>query len=177
MKSLVKVALISMLIPVLMLGACSKAPESADNPPPVPAPDLGKVEVSAPWAAVTPSGAKVGAGYLTIYNGAGEADKLLAASSPRAQKVEVHEMKMDGAMMSMRPVDALDIPAGTSVKFAPGGYHLMFLDIDAPFADGQTIPVTLNFEKAGNIDAALVVSANPPTGSSGDAGGMHMDGH
>lgn len=169
MKSFITMALISMLA----LGACSKAPESVDNPPPAPAPVLASLEVSAPWAAITPNGAKVGAGYFTIAN-PGAADKLFGAASPRAKKVEVHEMKMDGAMMSMRPVGALDIPAGATVKFAPGGYHLMFMDIDAPFTDGQSIPVTLAFEKAGAVEVTLAVSANPPAG---DAGGMKMDGH
>lgn len=169
MKTLVTVALVSLLT----LGACSKAPESADNPlpPPAPAAVAASVEVSAPWAAVTPGGAKVGAGYFTITN-PGAADKLLGAASPRAKKVELHQMKMDGAMMSMRPVEGgVDVPAGGSVQFAPGGYHLMFIDIDAPFADGQSIPVTLTFEKAGAVDVALAVSASAP------AGAAHVEGH
>ena len=176
MKTLVKVGLIS----VIMLGACSKAPESADNSPPAPAPVsvAAKFEVSAPWAAITPAGAKVGAGYFTINN-PGEADTLLGAASPRAKKVELHEMKMDGAMMSMRPVAAVEVPAGAKVTFAPGGYHLMFIDIDAPFADGQTIPVTLTFEKAGAVEVDLAVSAAGVSGSkpAGEMGGAHKEGH
>lgn len=174
MKILAKVALISLLA----LGACSKAPETAaENPPPAPAPVTAKLEISLPWAAVTPTGAKVGAGYLTIAN-PGEADKLLGAASPRAKKVEVHEMKMEGAMMSMRPVESLDVPAGATITLAPGGYHLMFIDIDAPFVEGQTIPVTLTFEKAGAVDVALSVSkAAPAAAAAGDASGMKMEGH
>ncbi len=176
MKTLVKAALISLLA----FGACSKAPDSAvENPPPAPAPAVAKLEVSLPWAAITPTGAKVGAGYLTIAN-PGEADKLLGVASPRAKKVEIHEMKMDGAMMSMRPVESLEIPAGATVTLAPGGYHLMFMDIDAPFAEGQTIPVTLTFEKAGAVDASLTVAKAAPAGApaaSGDMGGMKMEGH
>lgn len=175
MKTLLKMAFAA----TLLFGACSKAPESADNPPPAPAPISGKLEVSAPWAAVTPSGAKVGAGYLTLTN-TGAADKLLGVASPRAKKVEVHEMKMDGAMMSMRPVATLDVPAGATVTFAPGAYHLMFVDIGAPFVEGESIPVTLTFEKAGAIDVALTVSTTPPTAAaapSGDMGGMKMEGH
>jgi periplasmic copper chaperone A len=174
MKSLAKVALISLLA----LGACSKAPETAaENPAPAPAPVTAKLEISLPWAAVTPTGAKVGAGYLTIAN-PGEADKLLGAASPRAKKVEVHEMKMEGAMMSMRPVESLDVPAGATITLAPGGYHLMFIDIDAPFVEGQTIPVTLTFEKAGAVDVVLSVSkAAPVAAAAGDASGMKMEGH
>jgi periplasmic copper chaperone A len=75
-------------------------------------------------------------------------------------------------MMSMRPVPGgVEIPANGTVKFAPGGYHLMFMDIDAPFADGQEIPVTLTFEKAGPVEASLKVAA------AGHAGDMKMEGH
>jgi copper(I)-binding protein len=169
MKSLVTAAFVS----ILALGACSKAPESAvENPPPAPAPISNSVSVTEPWAAITPAGAKVGAGYFTVTNPGVTADKLIGAASPRAKTVELHEMKMDGAMMSMRPVPGgVEVPASGTVKFAPGGYHLMFMDIDAPFTDGQEIPVTLTFEKAGAVEVTLKVAA---AGTSGD---MKMEGH
>jgi copper(I)-binding protein len=169
MKSLLTAAFVS----ILALGACSKAPESAvENPPPAPAPVAASLSVTEPWAALTPAGAKVGAGYFNVTNPGAVADRLVSAVSPRAKSVELHEMKMDGAMMSMRPVaGGVEIPAGGAVKFAPGGYHLMFMDIDAPFADGQEIPVTLTFEKAGAVDASLKVAA------AGASGEMKMEGH
>ena len=169
MKSLITAAFVS----ILALGACSKAPESAvENPPPAPAPVSTSVSVTEPWAAITPAGAKVGAGYFTVTNPGVTADKLVSAVSPRAKSVELHEMKMDGAMMSMRPVvGGVKIPSGGTVKFAPGGYHLMFMDINAPFADGQEIPVTLTFDKAGVVEVSLKVAA---AGTSGD---MKMEGH
>ena len=168
MKSLLAVAFVS----ILALGACSKAPEATnENPAPAAAPVSSSVNVSEPWAALTPAGAKVGAGYFTLTNPGTASDKLLGAASPRAKAVELHEMKMDGAMMSMRPVDGVELPAGGTVKFAPGGYHLMFMDIDAPFADGQDIPVTLTFEKAGAVDVSLKVAAAGPSGA------MKMEGH
>jgi len=172
MKSLLTAAFVS----ILALGACSKAPESsAEAPPPASAPVSTSVTVSEPWAALTPAGAKVGAGYFTVTNPGAVADKLLSAASPRAKTVELHEMKMDGAMMSMRPVTGgVEIPAGGTVKFAPGGYHLMFMDIDAPFTDGQEIPVTLTFEKAGAVEVSLKVTA---AGTSGGMDGMKMEGH
>ena len=109
------------------------------------------------WAAPTPAGVDVGAGYLTISNGTGGDDRLLSATSPRAQRVEVHEMSMDGAVMQMRPVAQVEIPAGQDVQLAPGGMHLMFYGVAAPFAEGQEIPIQLNFETAGTIDVSLPV--------------------
>lgn len=171
MKTLIKVAVVS----ILALSACSKAPESADNPMPAPAAVSSSASVSEPWAAITPGGAKVGAGYFIVNNPGAAADKLISAASPRAKTVELHEMKMDGAMMSMRLVPGgVEIPAGGTVKFAPGGYHLMFMNIDAPFLDGQEIPVTLTFEKAGAVDVSLKVAT---AGTSGDMGNMKMEGH
>ena len=169
MKSLLTAAFVS----ILALSACSKAPEAAvENPPPAPAPISTSVTVSEPWAAITPAGAKVGAGYFTVVNPGAAADKLIGVASARAKSVELHEMKMDGAMMSMRPVPGgVEIPAGGTVKFAPGGYHLMFMDIDAPFTEGQEVPVTLTFEKTGAVEVSLKVAA------AGHAGDTKMEGH
>jgi len=120
------------------------------------------------WAAPTPSGVDVSAGYLTVVNGASTADALVAVSTPRAQRVEIHEMRMDGSVMHMRAVSRLDITAGRSVSLAPGGRHLMFIGVTQPFVEGETIPVRLSFERAGEIDVSLPVRS---------AGATHTGGH
>jgi copper(I)-binding protein len=109
------------------------------------------------WAAPTPAGVDVAAGYLTISNRAAGDDHLLGATSPRAERVEIHEMVMDGAVMQMRPVARLKIPAGQDLQLEPGGMHLMFFGVAAPFDEGQEIPIRLNFETAGMIDVSLPV--------------------
>ena len=110
------------------------------------------------WSRATPGGAKVGGGYITVNNKGSTADKLIGGSSPAAGKVEVHEMAMNNGVMTMRPVkDGLPIPAGKSVTLAPGGYHLMLMELKAPFKKGDKIPVTLKFEKAGDVNVTLDV--------------------
>ena len=113
------------------------------------------------WVAITPKGANVGAGYFLVANNGADGDKLISASSPRAGRVELHEMSKSGRTMKMRPVkNGIAVPAGAAVLLEKSGFHLMFMDIDAPFADGETVPVTLTFEKAGAVELALAVK--PP---------------
>lgn len=138
--------------------ACSDPPQQqASHEAPA-----ATLSVADGWAAPTPAGVDVSAGYLTITNGTAAADHLLSATSPRAARVEVHEMAMDGAVMQMRPVERLEIAPGESVHLAPGGRHLMFYGVTQPFADGETIAMQLVFETAGAIDVSLPVRRGAP---------------
>ncbi len=121
-----------------------------------PAPQAAGIVVTGGWAAPTPGGVDVSAGYVTIING-GADDRLLAASSPRAARVELHEMRMDGDLMIMRGVAALPIAAGETVSLAPGSMHLMFFGVNQPFTEGEDIAVQITFERAGVIDVTLPV--------------------
>lgn len=123
-----------------------------------------QLSVSNAWAAPTPSGVDVSAGYLTITNGASAEDHLLSATSPRAARVEAHEMTMDGSVMRMRALERLSIPARGEAQLSPGGAHLMFFGVQDPFAEGQSIPVRLVFEHAGAIDVTLPVHRTAPVG-------------
>lgn len=125
------------------------------------------LSVEQAWAAPTPAGIDVSAGYLTITNGSGAEDRLLSATSPRAARVEIHEMSMDGSVMRMRAVENLAVPAGQAVEFAPGGMHLMFFGVNEPFTQGQNVPVRLTFETAGQIDVTLPVRRTAPRSHSG----------
>jgi copper(I)-binding protein len=111
--------------------------------------------VSDAFTRATP-GTGPGAAYLTIHGG-DAADRLLSAASPRAASVELHTMTMDGAVMRMRQIDALDVPAGAAVTLAPGGLHLMLQGLKAPLKQGETVSLILTFEKAGQrrIDAPV----------------------
>ena len=119
------------------------------------------------WAAPTPAGVDVAAGYMTLSNPSNTADHLLRATSPRAERVEVHEMSMDGAVMRMRQIERLEIPAQGDVRLAPGGNHLMFFGVSEPFVQGQEIPVRLVFEHAGAIDVTLPVRRAAPVNHNG----------
>ncbi len=122
------------------------------------------IVVEDPWAAATNPGATVAGGYVTLRNPRATPDRLISASSPRADRVELHEMSMDGGMMRMRPVTGIDVPAGASATLRPGGLHIMFINIDEQFQDGQRVPVTLTFERAGNIHTVFVVRPRPVGG-------------
>lgn len=109
-------------------------------------------------------GAQVAGGYLTIANTGQTDDRLIAVSSERSRKAEIHEMAMDRDVMVMRELPkGLAIPAGKSVKLTPGGYHLMLMDIAEPLKERQVNKLTLKFEKSGPVDIEVMVG--PAVGS------------
>ena len=121
---------------------------------------LGAIEIGQPWARATPPTAESGGGFLVITNTGTTPDRLIAVKSPAADKVEIHEMKMDGNIMRMREVEkGIEIPPGATVELKPGGFHVMFMGLKAPFAKDAKVPLTLVFEKAGSIDVDLMVQA------------------
>jgi copper(I)-binding protein len=146
------------------------APASAEE---VRAADL---VISQAWSRATPGGAKIGGGYLTIENKGPAPDRLIGGSAEIAGKVELHEMATSNGVMKMRPLDkGLAIEPGKTIKLAPGGSHLMLFDLRSPLKQGEQVPVTLEFEKAGKVKLSLDVQgigAQAPGG--GDAGG-NMD--
>ncbi|MBA8899415.1 copper chaperone PCu(A)C [Phyllobacterium sp. P30BS-XVII] len=121
---------------------------------------VGNLVFTDAFTRATLPGAKVGGGYISITNEAKEADRLLGGSSPAAARVEIHEMKMDGEVMKMRQLaDGVEIPAGGTIELEPGGMHLMLLEIKQPLKQGETVPVTLEFQKAGKVQVNLKVEA------------------
>ena len=124
-----------------------------------PAPiKAGALQIEARWLRATPGGAKVGAGYLRITNTGSEADRLTGASMPLAARGEVHEMTMQNGVMHMAAVaGGVAIPPGKTVELKPGGFHLMFLALKGALKQGQTLGVTLTFEKAGSVTVPFPV--------------------
>jgi hypothetical protein len=121
---------------------------------------LGAIEISQPWTRATPPSAETGGGFLTLTNTGTTPDRLIAVKSPAAGKAELHEMKMDGNIMRMREIDkGIEIPPGATVELKPGGFHVMFMGLKAPFAKDTKVPLTLVFEKAGSVDVELTVAA------------------
>ncbi|PYE89339.1 copper chaperone PCu(A)C [Phyllobacterium leguminum] len=120
----------------------------------------GPIAISGAFIRAMVPGAKVGGGYIKLDNKGGEADRLVAATSPAAKRVEIHEMTMENDVMKMRQLkDGIDLPAGGTVELKPGGMHLMFMDVIKPFKKGDTVPVTLQFQKAGTVDVTFKVGA------------------
>jgi copper(I)-binding protein len=125
-------------------------------------PAFAQIEIENPWSRATAPGAKIAAGYMTIRNKSAAADRLLGGSSPLAAKVETHVTVKDGDIMRMREVKGYEVPAQGSFELKPGGAHLMLVDIRQPFREGDRIPLTLRFEKAGEVKTELVVSRSGP---------------
>jgi copper(I)-binding protein len=138
----------------------------------------GDLVISQAWSRATPGGAKIGGGYLTIENRGPTPDRLIHCSGDIAGKVEVHEMSMKNGVMTMRPLDnGLTIEAGKTVKLAPGGFHLMLFDLKSPLKQGDKVPITLEFEKAGKVMISLDVGslgAQGPAGAENPPGQMDM---
>ena len=131
----------------------------------------GPITVEDAWARATPKGAQVAAGYLTIKNEGAEPDRLVAASARFAGKTEMHQSSVVDGVMKMRPVaDGIPIPPGATVALAPGGYHLMFMNLAAPLTEGETVTGELVFERAGKIEVNYAVLG---MGAQGPAEGDH----
>jgi copper(I)-binding protein len=129
----------------------------------------GDVAISNAWARATPGGAQTAAAYVTLQSAAG--DRLTGIATPEAQKAELHSMTMDGGVMKMRQVDAIDLPAGQAVTLKPGGYHIMLTGLAKPLQEGQSFPLTLTFAKAGPREISVTVQKAGSMGPSGQAGG------
>src|SRR6185312_7527887 len=135
----------------------------------------GDLVISQAWARATPGGAKIGGGYVTIQNKGSSPDKLIGASTDVAGKIEVHVMSTTNGVMKMRPVEGgLAIDPGKTVKFGPSGYHLMMMGLKSPLKQGDKLPVTLQFEKAGKVAVTLDVEGIGAQGPGGNMGGIDM---
>jgi len=132
----------------------------------------GDLSIGHPYARSTPPGAKAGGAYLSIDNKGKAADSLLSASSPRAGSVELHTMSMDGNVMRMRQIPAIEVAPGAGVKLAPGGLHIMLQELKQPLKKGEKFPMTLVFERAGEVKVDIVVEDAAPAAAKG-AGHQH----
>ncbi len=115
------------------------------------------ISVTDAWARATMPGQPVSGAYMNIQ---ADADaRLVRASSPAVPRVEVHEMKMDGDVMRMREVKAIDLPKGKTVSLEPGGFHIMLMNLKKPIVAGEIIPLTLVIESGGKQQTVEVKAA------------------
>jgi periplasmic copper chaperone A len=135
----------------------------------------GGLKVGNPYARATVPKQPAGAAYLTLENSGRQPDRLLGASSPLAQSVEIHSMTMAGNVMKMRAVDAIALPPAAKVVMAPGdGYHFMLLGLKQPLTNGERFPLRLKFEKAGQLDVMVRVEpAGAASASPGSSAATH----
>ncbi|MCR6629069.1 MAG: copper chaperone PCu(A)C [Magnetospirillum sp.] len=134
---------------------------------------LGALEIKDAWARATPPKAPAGGAFLTVTNTGAAADTLLSVSAPVAKTVELHTHIVQGDVMRMVPVKAIEVPAGGSVALAPGGYHVMLIGLEQPLKEGASFPLELTFAQAGKVTVTVEVQA---LGAMGPAhGGMVHD--
>jgi copper(I)-binding protein len=120
-------------------------------------PSVNNVAVTNAWASASPHGSTIGVIYMTLVNNGKNADRLLAGRTPIAEKVEFHSNISDNGVMRMRELTAIDVAAGAKVQLKPGGTHAMVVGLKEPLREGQSFPVTLEFEKAGKIDVVVPI--------------------
>jgi copper(I)-binding protein len=122
-------------------------------------PASAQVRIDGAWARPTVPGQQGGGGFLSLTSSSG--DRLIGGSTPLAQRFELHTMAMKGDVMEMRQIDAIELPAGKTVELKPGGLHVMFIGLKQPLALGSKVPVTLTFEKAGQVKVEFEVASRP----------------
>ena len=128
----------------------------------------GSLEINDLWVRGSVPGQTNGAGYMQINNPTGVSDRLLSAQSDASNRLELHTVITENGVAKMRQVPGIDVPAKGSAKLAPGGFHLMFLQLTGPFKQGDSVPVVLKFEKAGEVRVNFTVK--PSTFNPGSAG-------
>lgn len=136
---------IAMLAGIVLLAGCSRHDAPAT------------VEVSGAWARATPPGAPVGAAYMELSNAAAQTDHLIALASPVAGAVEIHVTSMQDGVMNMRQVEKLELPPRKKIQMAPGGMHVMLMELKQPLTAGQSFPLTLTFEHAPPMTVTVAV--------------------
>jgi len=132
-----------------------------------------QVTVDQAWVRATAPGQPVAGAYLKIESA--QAAALVAVRTPVTARAEIHEMKMEGGIMKMRPVTRIELPAGKTVELRPGGYHLMLMNIAKPLRPGETVPITLVIEGADKKRQEIEVKAEVRdlTAGMGGQGRMH----
>lgn len=131
------ICVVSALIVMLLMSGCADQVQG--------------LQVQDAWARAAASGGTSGA-FVLIVNDGSQADRLTGAECGAARAVEIHETTMEGDIMRMRPVKAVEIPAGGQVELKPGSYHIMLIDLQRDLQTGEKIAITLEFAQAGKIE-------------------------
>src|SRR5580700_7777069 len=156
MQSNSRVPIRRTIVTSCLLVACIGAGLFMRGAPRTATPASASVKVLNAWSRATAPGASVGVAYFEIVN-SGAADALTGIESPVAERVEMHSVSMTGAVMQMRPVASVQVPAGARILFEPGGLHAMLIDLKQPLQQDQRFALTLLFEHAGRVPVEVLV--------------------
>ncbi|MBA1190531.1 copper chaperone PCu(A)C [Pseudomonas entomophila] len=130
----------------------------------------GDLHIAHPWSMQLPPNAPSVAAYFVVHNNAAVDDRLLGVDSPITDDAQLHaHVQTDDGLMRMQPVQSVVVPAGQDLTFAPGAYHVMLMHPTerTSLSDGQRFPLTLHFEKAGDVTVQVLVQREPPKAATG----------
>ena len=116
-----------------------------------------QISVEDAWARPVPAAGGNGAVFMRLVNAGDEADQLVGGESPVAGTVEVHKTTMEEGVMKMEHIPGLEVPPKGEVSLKPGDYHVMLIDVGKPLVPGDTLPITLRFEKSGEMEMDVEV--------------------
>ena len=119
---------------------------------------LGELVIQHPWARPSIGKAPNGAVFMRIVNKGAKPDRLVSVQTTAAAKAELHTHVHEGDVMRMRPVEAIEVPAGGQVTLGPGGMHVMLFDVVKPLKSGFGVPLTLTFAEAGTVELTAVIT-------------------
>jgi len=137
----------------------------------------GGVQIDNAWARATPGRGTDGVVYLRIANTGSAADRLVAASTPVAAAATLHESKVEKGIMKMRALAAVPVAPGQTVELKPNGEHVMLTGLKQPLKQGDSFPLTLRFEKAGDVAVTVKVERPGAMGMTPGSMGGGMTGH
>ncbi|MET3559575.1 copper(I)-binding protein [Bartonella japonica] len=121
---------------------------------------VGDIEILHPWTRATPTGIKVGSGYLYIINHGNTPDRLVSVSAKGVKTTEIHSMAVVNDIMKMEHMrHGIEIPGNGEITLKPGSHHIMFMGLSKPFKAGDKVTAKLTFEKAGTIDVDFSINA------------------
>lgn len=132
---------------------------------------LGDLAIHKPWARASIGQAQAGAAYVTVMNKGSLPDRLIAVEGEVANRVELHNHMMDGGVMKMRPVKAIEVAPGEPAVLKPGGLHIMLMGLKAPLVKGESFPLTLVFERAGRVEIEVSIGEGTAMEHQMDHGG------
>ena len=135
----------------------------------------GDIRIVKPWSRPLPAVSTNGAAYMTVMNQGNAPDRLVSVSTPAAMKAELHNHTMEGGVMKMRRVEAVDIVPGKASILEPGGLHVMLMGLERPLVDGESFPLTLNFERAGSVEVEVMIFEPEQAGHDMKHGDMKHD--
>lgn len=129
----------------------------------------GELFIEHPWSRPAAAGVKTGVAYLSIRNDGNEADRLISVKTEASNAAELHSTTKEGDVMKMRKIEkGVELPPGATVKFEPGGLHIMLIGLKQPLDEGRSFPLTLVFEKAGEAPVEVKIESKPASAKEED---------